>query len=56
MTVAVVLIILMLVLVAAVKERREVGPAVADGRPWPLVVTCTVVAVLTVAWLVTALS
>ena len=56
LTVALVLLIFAFTFIAWAMSRRMAGQPVLDGRPWPFLVTSSVVAVLTVAWLATALS
>ena len=56
LTVAAVLVVFGFTLIAWTMNRRMAGSPVVDGRPWPLLVTSAVVGVLTVAFLVAALS
>ncbi len=56
LTVGAVLVVFGFTLIAWIMNRRMGGPPVIDGRPWPLLVTSAVVGVLTLAWLVAALS
>jgi hypothetical protein len=56
LTVAAVLVVFGFTLIAWTMNRRMGGPPVVDSRPWPLLLTSAVVGVLTVAWLVAALS
>ena len=55
LTVAAVLVVFGFTLMAWTMNRR-MGGRPGDGRPWPLLVTSAVVGVMTVAFLVAALS
>ena len=56
LTIALVLLIFAFTFIAWAMRRRMAGHPVLDGRPWPFLVTSSVVGVLTVAWLAAALS
>jgi hypothetical protein len=56
LTVALVLVVFTSTFIAWAMHRRMAGQPVLDGRPWPFLVTSSVVAVLAVCCLATALS